>query len=67
MSTTTPVIAISASGRASVYSSIRAASRVLSGNGTDSLKDTIARRVSTGGGYVGNVYVTDGTFYRLEA
>ena len=65
--TNTPVIAISATGRATVYNSIRAASRVLTGNGTDSLRSSIARHVSNGGGFVGNVFVTDGTFYRLGA
>lgn len=40
-----------------VYGSIRAASRALSGDGTDSLRRTITRRIDVGGGYVGGVWV----------
>jgi len=40
-----------------VYGSLRAASRALSGDGSDSLRSTITRRIDNGGGYVGNVWV----------
>lgn len=39
------------------FSSIRAASRALSGTGSDSLKSAISRTTRNGGGYIGNVYV----------
>lgn len=45
-----------------VYSSLRATSRSLSGNGTDSLRRTITRRVDNGGGYVGDVWVEPTNF-----
>jgi hypothetical protein len=40
-----------------VYGSLRATSRALSGNGSDSLRRSIARRVENGGGYIGEVWV----------
>ena len=51
------VLAISPSKQARVYSSVRAASRVLSGTGTDRRRNTVTRRCDEGGGYVGNVWV----------
>lgn len=46
------------SGTTAKFSSIRSASRALSGNGSDRLSTTIRRRVQSGGGVVGNnVYV----------
>lgn len=45
-----------------VYGSLRAASRALSGNGTDNLRRTITRRIDNGGGYVGNVWVEASNF-----
>lgn len=53
----TNILTISPNGNAKVYSSVRAASRVLTGFGSESLKDTINRRVNNGGGYVKNVWV----------
>jgi len=46
-----------------VYKSIRAASRALSGTGSDEMRTTISRRLSEGGGYIGNVYVTSAINY----
>lgn len=51
------VLTIGPNGGAKVYSSLRAASRALSGLGTDSLRSTITRRVDDGGGFVGGVWV----------
>ena len=51
------VLTIGPNGGAHRYSSARAASRALSGNGSDSLRNTIIRRVDSAGGYVGNVWV----------
>lgn len=51
------VLTIGPNGGAKIYSSARAASRALSGIGTDSLRNTIVRRIDDGGGYVGNVWV----------
>jgi len=51
------VLVIGPTGAAAVYSSIRATSRVLSGNGSDSLRRTITRRLDVGGGYVGDAWV----------
>lgn len=51
------VLALMPSGRAVAFSSLRAASRSLSGTGSDGLRNTITDRVLTGGGYVGNVWV----------
>jgi len=51
------VLTVGPNGSAAVYSSIRAASRALSGNGSDSLRRTISRRIDLGGGYIGNNWV----------
>lgn len=51
------VLQIGPSGKARVYSSLRAASRVFSGNGSDSRRSAIAERVSNGGGYVGRAWL----------
>lgn len=51
------VLTIGPNGGAKVYSSARAASRALSGFGTDSLRNTIVRRIDDGGGFVGGVWV----------
>ena len=45
------------SGESTNFSSIRAASRALSGNGSDRLSTSIRRRVKDSGGYVGNTGV----------
>ena len=45
-----------------VYSSTRAASRALSGTGSDSLRRTIGRRLDNGGGFVGSVWVQTTTY-----
>ena len=44
-------------GKAHLYSSLRKASRALSGVGTDGKRSTITRRCNAGGGNVGDVYV----------
>lgn len=49
----TPVLATYASGTTALFSSIRSASRALSGNGSDRLSTSIRRRLKTGGGIVG--------------
>jgi len=46
-----------------VYNSIRAASRALSGTGSDEMRSTISRRINEGGGYIGNVYVAVGSTF----
>lgn len=51
--TATPVVVTYASGRTSRFSSIRNASRALSGNGSDRLSTSIRRRITAGGGFVG--------------
>lgn len=51
------VLTISANGKVHLYGSLRKASRALSGTGSDSRRQTIARRCSLGGGKVGDVYV----------
>ena len=51
------VLVIGPTGAATVYNSIRATSRVLSGTGSDSLRRTITRRLDIGGGFVGDAYV----------
>ncbi len=51
------VLAIGPNGSATVYSSIRATSRALSGDGSDSLRRTITRRLDLSGGFVGNNWV----------
>ena len=51
------VLVIGPNGSAAVYSSIRATSRALSGNGSDSLRRTITRRLDIDGGFVGNNWV----------
>lgn len=53
----TKVKTIGPNGGTHTYSSITAASRALSGTGSNSLRTTISRRCSAGGGYVGNVWV----------
>lgn len=60
---TIPVLTVGENGSARVYSSIRAAARVLSGDGTDRSRTTIGTRISEGGGYVGGVWVTDGSSF----
>jgi len=50
-----------------VYESLSAASRALSGTGTTDLRFAIADRISNGGGYVGNVYVADGSKFETKA
>ncbi len=54
----TAILTIGPNGGAHRYTSATAASRALSGNGTDSLRKTILRRASDdNGGYVGKVWV----------
>lgn len=45
------------SGRVTTFHSLSAASRALTGRGSDSLRRTITRRCDEGGGYVGKVHV----------
>jgi hypothetical protein len=51
------VLTIGPNKVAKTYSSVRATSRVLSGNGTDSRRGAIANRCDNGGGFVGEVWV----------
>lgn len=51
------ILAIGPNGGATVFRSIRAASRSLSGTGSDNLRTTITNRALEGGGYVGEVWV----------
>lgn len=51
------IITLGPNGGVSTFTSAAALSRVLSGNGSDSRRKTIARRIAVGGGYVGEVYV----------
>jgi len=62
---TIPVLTVGLNGNARVYSSIRAASRVLSGDGTERNRTAIASRIAIGGGYFGGVWVTDGSSFVL--
>ena len=62
---TIPVLTVGLNGNARVYSSIRSAARVLSGDGTDRSRTAIANRIAPGGGYVGGVWVTDGSSFVL--
>ena len=58
----TRILAIGPNGGFTTYSSTAALSRALSGNGSDSVRSTISRRLATGGGFVGNVFVQRTTF-----
>jgi len=51
------ILTVGPSRSARRYASLRAASRALSGNGTDGARRTITRRVDQGGGYYGGVWV----------
>jgi hypothetical protein len=51
------VLTIGPSGKARIYSSLRAASRVLSGDGSDRRRSLIAERIENGGGRVASVWV----------
>jgi len=51
------VLTISGAGNVHIYSSLRKASRALSGIGSDSRRNTITRRCNVGGGKIGDVYV----------
>jgi len=55
--TSLPLITIGPNGGLTRYSSLRKASRALSGDGSDGARRTISRRVLDGGGYVGDVWV----------
>lgn len=56
------VLALNPNRSVRVFSSTANAARQLSGDGTTRVLRTIQRRVSEGGGYVGNVWV-QGTYY----
>jgi len=49
-----PVLVTYASDTTTKFSSIRSASRSLSGNGSDKLSTSIRRKLKEGGGYVGS-------------
>ncbi len=51
------VLTIGPNGGAKVYASASSASRALSGTGTESLRNTIVRRMEDGGGFVGGTWV----------
>lgn len=57
------VLTIGPNNGVRVYTSIRAASRALSGTGSDEKRSTIARRIYEGGGYIGDVFVSLGSVY----
>jgi hypothetical protein len=52
-----PILAVGPNGGSQVYRSVRAASRALSGTGSDSLRNSINRRLADGGDYIGGVWV----------
>lgn len=56
------VLTIGPNGGAKAYTSARAASRALSGTGSDNMKDTIIRRLDDGGGFIGDVWVQHTNF-----
>lgn len=58
MSTVTVIRATGPSGKTKVYSSQRAASRELSGDGSDNRRRTIVTKATNGGGYIGSVWLT---------
>jgi hypothetical protein len=64
--TSEKVLVVGPNGAAAVYNSIRATSRVLSGDGSDALRRTIARRLDTGGGFVGNAWVQSTTLESIH-
>lgn len=53
----TSVLTIGPNGGAKVYTSARAASRALSGTGSEGMRGAIGRRLVEGGGFVGGVWV----------
>jgi len=57
------VLTIGPNNGVRVYKSIRATSRALSGTGSDDMRSTISRRLSEGGGYIGDVFITSATKY----
>lgn len=61
MKTKVPVLTIKA-GRAKKYDSVRAAGIALGADGK-TVKDKISKLCSLGGGYIGNVYVANGSRY----
>lgn len=62
-----PVLAIGPSRSARVFTSLRAASRALSGDGSDRLRGTITNRINDGGGIVGRTYVTEAPYSLVKA
>lgn len=58
-----PILTIGPNGGVVTYASVRATARALGGTGSESLKSTISSSVAGGGGYVGNVYVANGTSF----
>lgn len=61
--TNTPVLTVGPNRGVRLYSSIRTAARALSGDGTERSRTTIGTRVAEGGGFVGDVWVTDGSSF----
>lgn len=57
MTTAQPVLTIGPYGGRHIYKSASAASRALSGDGSNRLRNTIIRRLDNNGGYIGNVWV----------
>ena len=51
------ILTVGPNSGAKAYRSLRAATRALSGLGTDGIRGKITRRAYDGGGYVGNVWV----------
>jgi len=61
--TSLPVLTIGPNNGVRVYSSIRSAARALSGTGVDRSRTTIGNRLAAGGGFVGDVWVTNGSSF----
>ncbi len=51
------ILTVGPSGKATRYCSQRAVSRVLTGDGSDTLRGTVKRRLDAGGGFIGRVWV----------
>jgi hypothetical protein len=60
------VLTITQGRKAVVYKSLRAASRALSGNGTDARRNAITNRCEQGGGFIGNNWVQYTTLHTAQ-
>lgn len=57
MTASLPLLTVGPTGKATRYASLRAASRALSGFGSDGVRSSITRRADNGGGFIGDVWV----------